>query len=1110
MQTRDIAKVASQCECRFEYANTHSLLRFALTSITMKAKYDLFTICLLGLMLFLPAAVQAQFVYTTTNDTITITGYTGTAGEVSIPASINGLPVTGIGAYALDNNTNITSLVIPNTVTAIGDWSFNNCINLTNAVIPYGVLNIGDFAFQQSGLTSIVIPDSVTNVGYSAFFWCFSVSNVSIGTNVLNIGANEFFGCTNLTTMNIPNSVRTLGSDAFDDCVRLTNVVLGNSVATISEGAFINCTSLPRIAIPSGVTIIPDSLFYGCLSLTNVIIGDDATTIGGEVFQNCGLTSITIPNSVTSIGEGAFSGCNGLTNVILPYGLTSIADDTFEYTGLKSITIPGNIASIGEYAFAYTPLTSVTVLSYGNLASIGEYAFSDCPQLANFYFMGAAPSADNTTFSGSPTTVYYVPGYPGWGPTFGNVLAVAWNQPYFYLTNNGAITITGYTGTGGVVSIPVTISNVPVTGIGPYALDSLSTPTSIVISTNITNIAYAAFDNCPSLTAINVSPGNPNFSSVGGVLFNENQTTLIQYPAGNTSASYLIPNGVTDIGDNAFDSCVYLNGVTIPGSVTNIGDYAFLYDELYSATIGNSVINIGAGAFEFTYLASVTIPDSVTSIGSDAFFDCFNLANVSISDNVSGIGPGAFEFTELSSVTFPISLATIGDYAFANCGDLGTIIFDGNAPNVDLTDFTNSPAEAFYLPWTTGWSATFAGLLTEPLYSYTTNSGVITLTGYNAPIEGYLTGLAIPEAFDGLPVTGVAAYAFDSDDSLTNVTIPGSITNIGDRAFAECTNISAFEVAPDNPVYSSTGGVLFNENQTALIQYPDGNSSASYTIPGGVASIGDYAFADSHLKTVTIPGSVTSIGQFAFSDDVALTGITLPDGVTNIGSDAFDTCEGLASVTLPNRLSVIGNSVFDDCSSLTNITIPNSVTGIGMDAFEACSRLTQITIPDSVTNIASDAFQQCTRLQNVTVGADVTSIGDFAFFDCYDLVGIYFEGNAPAVDSDVFPNAYVTAYYLPGTTGWNTFDADSDLANPAVLWNPQANTTDGNFGVRSKRFGFDIIGTSGLVIIVQASTNLVQSAWSPVSTNTLTGGSSYFSDPFYTNYPVRFYRFSAP
>jgi hypothetical protein len=140
-------------------------------------------------------------------------------------------------------------------------------------------------------------------------------------------------------------------------------------------------------------------------------------------------------------------------------------------------------------------------------------------------------------------------------------------------------------------------------------------------------------------------------------------------------------------------------------------------------------------------------------------------------------------------------------------------------------------------------------------------------------------------------------------------------------------------------------------------------------------------------------------------------------------------------------------------------------------------------------------------------GLPVTSIGDLAFYECTSPTSVYFQGNAPSLGLGVFQDANnATVYYLPGTAGWGTTFG----GRPAVLWNPQVQTSGASFGVRTNRFGFTISGTSGLVIVVEACKNLAHPAWSPVRTNTLTGGSSYFSDAQWTNYPDRFYRLSSP
>jgi hypothetical protein len=193
------------------------------------------------------------------------------------------------------------------------------------------------------------------------------------------------------------------------------------------------------------------------------------------------------------------------------------------------------------------------------------------------------------------------------------------------------------------------------------------------------------------------------------------------------------------------------------------------------------------------------------------------------------------------------------------------------------------------------------------------------------------------------------------------------------------------------------------------------------------------------------------------------------------------------------------------------VTIPDSATSIGWDAFGGCNGLTSINIPNSVTSIEDFAFGGCGNLTNVTIGNGITSIEPAAFSECGGLTGIYFTGNAPVLGSSfiyasVFYDDSATVYYLPGTTGWGTTFGGLWSS----LWLPQIQTSDGWFGVKNKQFGFNIAWASGEVVVVEAATNLANPIWTPVSTNTLANGTSYFSDPQWSNYPSRFYRLRSP
>jgi hypothetical protein len=240
--------------------------------------------------------------------------------------------------------------------------------------------------------------------------------------------------------------------------------------------------------------------------------------------------------------------------------------------------------------------------------------------------------------------------------------------------------------------------------------------------------------------------------------------------------------------------------------------------------------------------------------------------------------------------------------------------------------------------------------------------------------------------------------------------------------------------------------------------------------------------------------------------------VTFTSGTTSILPDEFGGCFYLTSITIPNSVTSIGDGAFYDCYSLTSVTIPNSVTTIGDWAFNECSSLTSVTIPNSVTSIGTNAFYYCTSLTSVTIPNSVTSIGVGVFEDCYNLKSVYFTGNAPSPTNDLtvfaadtYPDEPATVYYLPGTTGWGAvFDG-----RPTALWflpNPQILTHSASFGVQPGGFGFTISWATNASVVVEAATNLANPVWLPVSTNPLTNGTNCFSDPQWTNYPMRFYR----
>ncbi len=221
-----------------------------------------------------------------------------------------------------------------------------------------------------------------------------------------------------------------------------------------------------------------------------------------------------------------------------------------------------------------------------------------------------------------------------------------------------------------------------ITYIGGNSFYGCSALSSVTIPKSVVSINSEAFYGCDGLSNITVDENNLFYTSdSNGVLFDKNKTELICYPDKNAATSYIIPDGVTTIGNYAFDNCSKLTSVTIPASVTTIGDYVFSNcTRLTSITIPDSVTTIGYEAFcNCTNLTSVTIPDSVTAIDDGAFNNCDSLASVTIPDSVTTIGYEVFcNCDSLTSVTIPDSVTSIGYGAFGNCESLKDIYYEGS------------------------------------------------------------------------------------------------------------------------------------------------------------------------------------------------------------------------------------------------------------------------------------------------------------------------------------------------------------------------------------------------------------------------------------------------
>jgi hypothetical protein len=498
--------------------------------------------------------------------------------------------------------------------------------------------------------------------------------------------------------------------------------------------------------------------------------------------------------TVTSIDARAFIGdCHtvGSETAAGPPAATAGEEDAYECNILRSVIIPGSVTVIGECAFyECSNLASVTIPS--SVTTIGDRAFYECRSLSSITLPHAVTTiGDGVFYNCSALTSVDIPNL---------------------VTTIGK---SAFGGCRGLTSVTIPAS---VTMIDEGAFGSCTGLTSVAIPASVTHLDSRAFISCSRLVAIHVDTANPVYASDGNILYNKDKTVLLAYPAGKGGHPFVVPTGVTGIGEYAFSGCSALTSVIIGNSVTAIGNWAFSgCSALTSAVIGHSVTAIGNWAFsDCSVLTSVDIPSSVTSIGNGSFTNCRALTSIDIPSSVTTIGYIAFSgCSSLTSVTIPHSVTTVDHHAFYYCSALTSVDIPSSITTIEEGVFDGCRS---------------------------------------------LTSVTIPAS-----VTTIRNGAFGGCSTLTSVTIPASVTAIGYNAFFNCSLLAAIHVNTGNPAYASDDGVLYNEDKTMLLTYPLGKGGKSFAIPTTVTGISSFAFMDcSDLMSVAIPGSVTWIGDCAF------------------------------------------------------------------------------------------------------------------------------------------------------------------------------------------------------------------------------------------------------
>lgn len=563
----------------------------------------------------------------------------------------------------------------------------------------------------------------------------------------------------------------------------------------------------------------------------------------------------------------------------------------------------------------------------------------------------------------------------------------------------------------------ITIPN-SVTSIGVYAFILCTSLQTINIPESVSSISIDAFIRCDALMNINVDDNNEHYKSVDGVLFSKDGTTLLRYPQSKPGSSYVVPEGVLSIGEEAFLSCQNLVDVSLPNSLTTIKTVAFSSCiSLISINIGDNVVTIGDKAFSSCYtLLSVKLGKSVKNIGEDAFRSCYKLIEV---------------LNESSNVTVIKGSSGNGQIA-ANAK------FVSNSKGEEAESYLTSDAEG-YITYNENDDIVLIAYNGDDVHLEIPEN-ITKIDDYAFYLNHHIKSVKISEN-----VTHIGEEAFYGCSLLTEIVIPNKVTFIGDRAFLSCTALLSVTLGEELQElgYHSFDGCyklveVINKSKHLIIEEDNDSKSllashAEYIYNSGdeytetVFTIDDNGFVTYQMgdevvlvnymgneKNLVIPNNVTKIGKYALYDFNQLLSVTIPEDVTSIGEYAFQYCGNLRNINIPNSVNYIGTHAFYGCSSIESIVIPEGVTAIQEFTFYLCTELKEVIVSNGVIEIGKSAFQQCDELKAMILPNSVTIIGDRAFSNCRKLESLILSNSLTTIGESAFVNCFMlTSVTIP-------------------------------------------------------------------------------------------------
>lgn len=655
------------------------------------------------------------------------------------------------------------------------------------------------------------------------------------------------------------------------------------STTRIAKKAFCNCKGLRNIHMPNTLKEIEDMAFMKCGSLSTVSIIGNIERIGSDAFFSCEkLKEVVIDSHAESfhIQGDAFIGCDNIKKVTISTGLR--VKDVFHTSDINEINISEGCCSIDEEFLDWCySLTDLYIPE--SIEDIEEDAFSDCEKLQNIYV--------------DPLNKYFT--------TIDGILYNKAITELVFVPRN-------YTGT---LVLPNSVET-----IRQSALRDCSNVATLVIPDALKDLPFLY--GCESLTKF-VCKNNSKYSTVDGLLFDAEKEELKRCPGGFTE-TFVLPNSVKHIGNNAFCGCKKINKIILPESLVTIGENALWHCEsLSEITIPSGVKEIGGNAFPKS-LTKIRVNENngkyytdgirlFNKASSSIVFVCRNIiGEEQIPQGIKEIESYAYgECEQLTTVTFPSSLRKTYNGAFIGCDNLENVTLNEGLEILENHSFSYcEKLKRVILP---NSLKTFKGAFDKK------NIESITIPiGYNGDAEfDQWMKLKSVTLNDGHEV--IAKNLLKGCETITDITIPSSVTKVEICAFDDCKALK-------NIHYEGT------LEEWLAIEW-------QCVMKNGY----DLYIGEKLLTSVVLDGSTPKIRDLAFYYCYSLHHVEIKEGVSSIGSNAFNKSNIEGDLEIPNSVKWVGDYAFLSCKSLNRISLPGSAD-IRNGILRYCDNLESIEI----------------------------------------------------------------------------------------------------------------------------------------------------------------------